>query len=151
MIDSFVFFLICLIGASVFKQSEERVRIAYIFAATIILHDIYFHAVSDNVEAYYISNGLLSMGVLWFIAYLKECPRLARDIQIVALVSILFDGIGYFTHSPDQEPLAYMTMYIFLYGWAIFTLNRGEPYGDNKVDTRLLAIRPNVHFRLISH
>lgn len=148
MIDSLIVFEMCLIGACVFVQkSVPRKMIAFLFAFTILSHQTFFHTISDNIPAYYISAGVLDLIVILVISQMAACPRLARDIQIISLVSIAFNFIGYLS----QEVFAYTLMYVFLYGWSIYILTRGEPHGDTEINTRFLSIRPDVYLRFIGH
>ena len=145
MLDSFILFQICLIVACVLIQkSSIRRKVAGVFALTVVSHDIAFHTAFEDPYFYYLSAGILDFIVILYIALMSGFSRLSKDIQEISLISIAFNFIGYLI--VDEQLLAYNLMYVALYGWAIFTLMRGEPLHDDTQADTLLTLFPTSIF-----
>ena len=154
MLEATLSTMMIMLGICIFMQkSIARAIIAFIFAFITLSHNFYFHSFSNSLNAYYISAGVLSLVVILLISLMKESPRLAGDIQDIALVSIMFNGLGWVLFRGGAEPTAYMTLYALLYGWTIFILMRGEPrdVGNIRIDTRLFAFPPDICQRILFH
>ncbi len=142
-----------IIWFSVFIQEDStRFKAAAIFAAPLLLHDFLFHAAFDSIFYYYISAGIIDLAVIIAIGKMVKYTRLSGDIQIISLVSIVYNFVGWMLFTMNATSEAYSVMYIVLYCWTIYALHRGEPeHGIGRMDTRFFAVRANNFSRRIVH
>ena len=135
------------------QKSTPRLYAAAIFAIIINGHDQLFHALSDNQYWYYISAGGTDLLVVMLISNLKCVPRLAIDLQMVALISIVYNFIGWVLYMKGYDAFIYIALYVVLYGWAIIMLLRGEPrnVGDFTMDSWISIFRINAYSRRVLH
>ena len=151
-LDALVSVLMIIIVLCVFFQHTRghgRVLVSSLFAFALITHTLYFQYVSDDIDLYYFSAAGVSMAVVFAISATKKASRLAGDLQDIAFVSILFNGLGWILHFAAIPSTGYTALYVALYGWAVFTLVRKEPSNDERIeiDTRMLNIRSYAYLR----
>lgn len=156
VLDILVSVLMILIVLCVFIQSKKgrgRTLVASLFAFAIIAHTLYFQYISGDVDLYYFSAAAVSTTVIFAISAMKRAPRLAGDIQDIALVSILFNGLGWILHWAAIPATGYVALYVALYSWAVFILVRKEPANNERIeiDTRMLNLRSYAYLRSLFH
>jgi len=153
MLDIAVLGLIICLWYSVFLQPDNtRTSVAILFVLPLMLHDLAFHVAFDSISAYYISAGMIDLCVILAISKMAKYCRLSGDVQVISLVSIVYNFIGWLMFNFGAQVEAYNVMYLFLYGWTLFVLNRGEPkHGIYGVDTRLFAVHANDSARRVIH
>ena len=128
ILEAIVSTLMIIIGLMVFMQDGvARKRVAFYFAFAMAAHAGYFLKISDNLDAFYISAGVIDLIVILLISAMREYPRLSGDIQDISLVSIMFNGLGWLMFKAGVTDHVYISMYIALYSWAIIMLIRREP------------------------
>ena len=154
MLEAIVSTLMIIIGFLVFVQDgDARKRVAFYFAFAMAAHAGYFLKISDNLDAFYISAGIIDFIVILLISAMREYPRLSGDIQDISLVSIMFNGLGWVMFKAGMTDQVYISMYIALYVWAIRILTRREPKRNELfgIDTRLFSLHNSSLFRRVFH
>ena len=153
MLDGIVLLMMCAIWFGVFIQDDsDRFMVAAIFTAPLLAHDLIFHTVLDSVFYYYLSAGFIDLMVIMAIASMSRFTALSGDLQVISLVSIVYNFIGWILFTSGIESTAYSMMYILLYAWVIYAMYRGEPEnGGYRADSRLFAIHPHGMSRRIIH
>ena len=154
MLEIILWVLMVAISFLVFTQeSVARRRVAFYFAFSILAHAAYFNKISDNVDAFYISAGVIDLIVILLISAMREYPRLSGDIQDISLVSIMFSGLGWLMFKADVTEQVFMSMYIALHSWAIIMLIRREPKRNELfgIDNRLFSLHNSALFRRVFH
>jgi hypothetical protein len=134
------------------QTSTPRRNLSIFYGATLLIHALLFVATPSYEDKYiwfYVLGGALDLSVVIYTCRMKEISRLATDIQDISLVSIMFNILGLSLSYKGVAPDSYMVLFASLYGWAIYTLIRGEPRenGYFEADNRLFAFGRNAHIR----
>ena len=104
-----------LVALSFFQPSRERLQAAFIFSFMTLMHDVVMG--ESTSFAYYGSAALADLFIIFGIRMMPKKCALGLHLQLISLVSIALNYMGFslyhFYFDPDLYDLAYSLIYIY--------------------------------------
>lgn len=135
--------LIVAIAFLALRQDERRFTAALIFAASLLIHDVFLSELGGLL--YYGSAAFFDLLVITWLANLKQTSRLTVSILRISLVSIVLNFTGWLMWISYLKPSLYNLSYIILYTCAIIALIKKEGLEDGSYTLDRWACCFRVH------
>ncbi len=137
--------LVAIVLAAIFQPNAPRLFAAVVLAGSLWLHEL---ALSDlDGLAYYGSDALCNLGVIILISGINPIPALVIRIQIICLLSIILNFLGWVAWYAYLHPLPYNVVFLLLYTWTLIALIRRDngDVGGYGINAWRSCFRFNAH------
>lgn len=119
--------LLLLLAVALFQKERARAFVCVTFACFTLIHDVIFRDV-DGL-AYYASAGAFDLLIIYLISLERGCKELVTRLQVLCLLSIVLNFIGWAMWVSYLSPKFYTSAYFVFYSVAIICmLQRGGAY-----------------------
>lgn len=109
-----------MIVAVTVQPNAERLFAAIIFVGATILHEV--AAVNFDGLIYYGSAALLDLVIMILISGIVPTPRMVIKLNLICLVSIIINMVGWVVWLNYLPPTAYNIAFMALYAWTLAVL-----------------------------
>lgn len=124
--------LLAIAAAAMFQPTRVRAIVAVVYAAALVLHDATLRDADGFL--YYASAAGFDLAVLCIVATVRPVPKLAIDVQVLCLASIVANACGFVMWYSYLPPGPYDFAILVINVMAVVALTRRDG-GHVGVDT----------------